>query len=68
MKTQSWFRANSISESGDIDRRRKKPPETYKGLKSPGLIGLKYKLVFSILMIEQEVNKTKHIRDWKFHT
>ena len=42
MKTLSRFRAKSISGSGDIDRGHKKPPppQTYKGKKSPGLIGL----------------------------
>ena len=42
MKTQSKFGAKSISGSGDIDRGHKKPPpQTYKGQKSPGLIGLR---------------------------
>ena len=41
MKTLSKFGAKSISGSGDIDRGHKKPPpQTYKGQKSPGLIGL----------------------------
>ena len=40
MKTLSRFRAKSISGSGDIDRGHRKTPQTYKGQKSPGLIGL----------------------------
>ena len=44
MKTLSRFRAKSVSGSGDIDCGHKKPPpsppQTYKGQKSPGLIGL----------------------------
>ena len=46
MKTLFRFRAKSISGSGDIDRGHKKPPpQTYKGQKSPGLIGLKKEIV-----------------------
>ena len=41
MKTLSKFRAKYISGSGDIDRGHKKPPQTYKGQKSPGIIGLR---------------------------
>ena len=42
MKTLYRFRAKSMSGSGDIDRGHKKPPpQTYKGQKSPGLIGLR---------------------------
>ena len=49
MKTLSKFGAKSISGSGDRDRGHKKPPpQTYKGQKSPGLIGLIY---FNMLML-----------------
>ena len=46
MKTQSSFRAESISGSGDIDCGHKKPPPRLKGQKSPGLIGLKVNILY----------------------
>ena len=55
MKTLPRFPAKSAIGSGDIDRGHKKlpPPQTYKGQKSPGLLGLRSDATIRLLDKEE---------------